>query len=517
MKNALAPMLLINPPVSRPCEPSAGIARLKAALAVSGVRATVLDANLEGLLHMLQAPTVSDDTWTRRARGAVDRHLADMRSGRAFRSASAYSRAVRDLNRLVDRFSAPFDSRVSFVDYSARNLQPVRSVDLLRAAQHPEDNPFYGYYRLRLPEVLEQCAPSWVGISVTYLSQALCAFALIGCVKQLAPGLRIALGGGLITSWLRRPGVRLDFTGLVDALVEGPGEEQLCRLAGADPAFQHADIVPDYESAELDRYLSPGRIIPYSASQGCYWQQCAFCPERAEGAAYLPFPGATAVQHMGELSQRYSPELLHLLDNAISPALLAQLVQAPPGVPWYGFVRVSRELQDLDFCRALRASGCVMLQLGLESGSDRVLEHMGKGITVQDSSRVLHSLHAAGIATYVYLLFGTPWESEHEAQMTLDFTAGHADAIDFLNVAIFNMPTASAQNAAHDLRSFSDADLSLYTDFVHPAGWDRRSVRRFLDHSFKRHSAIAAILRNKPPLFGSNHAPFLTGKNVDVL
>jgi len=36
-------------------------------------------------------------------------------------------------------------------------------------------------------------------------------------------------------------------------------------------------------------------------------------------------------------------------------------------------------------------------------------------------------------------------------------------------------------------------------------------VRRFLDHEFRREPAVAAILRNDPPLFTSNHAPFFTG------
>ena len=111
---------------------------------------------------------------------------------------------------------------------------PCAPQDLLRSAEQPEKNPFFSYYCARLPQLLEEQSPAWIGISVNYLSQALCAFALIGCLKQLDPGVRIVLGGGLITSWMRRPGVRLDFTGLVDALIEGPGEEQLCRLAGAE-------------------------------------------------------------------------------------------------------------------------------------------------------------------------------------------------------------------------------------------------------------------------------------------
>jgi len=504
-------LMLIYPPVSRPCEPPAGIARLCAALKSNGASVTVLDANLEGLLHVLQSPVQSGDTWTRRAVNNTTRHLDDLRSGRAFKDPATYSRVVRDLNRLLEVSSAPFKARISFGDYSAHDLQPVRTADLLRSAEQPEHNPFYNYYRSRLPQMLEELAPDWIGISVTYLSQALCAFALIGFLKQIAPDVRIVLGGGLITSWLRRPGVRLAFPGLVDEMIEGPGEEQVCRLAGVVHVPHATGSVPDYKPFDVDQYLSPGRIIPFSASQGCYWQQCSFCPECAEGSKYHPFPVATVALHVQELCCEYRPALLHLLDNAISPALLAQFSRTPPGAPWYGFARVTAELQDEDFCRALRTSGCVMLQLGVESGSDRVLAEMNKGIVCAEVSRALHFLHAAGIATYVYLLFGTPWETSKEAQQTMDFIVAHAPCIDFINSAVFNMPAVQDTASAHSLRNFSDADLSLYTDFVHPAGWDRKSVRAFLDQNFKRDKKIAQIIKHKPPLFGSNHAPFLVG------
>jgi hypothetical protein len=55
---------------------------------------------------------------------------------------------------------------------------------------------------------------------------------------------------------------------------------------------------------------------------------------------------------------------------------------------------------------------------------------------------------------------------------------------------------------------FYDGDLSLYRNFEHPGGWHRHRVRRFLDAEFKRHEAIAPILRRDPPIFTSNHAPF---------
>jgi hypothetical protein len=59
-----------------------------------------------------------------------------------------------------------------------------------------------------------------------------------------------------------------------------------------------------------------------------------------------------------------------------------------------------------------------------------------------------------------------------------------------------------------ETKSFYEGDLSLYTGFDHPKGWSRPLIRQFLDKEFKRHPAIAPILRRDPPVFTSNHAPF---------
>jgi radical SAM superfamily enzyme YgiQ (UPF0313 family) len=152
-----------------------------------------------------------------------------------------------------------------------------------------------------------------------------------------------------------------------------------------------------------------------------------------------------------------------------------------------------------------------MLKLGLESGNQDVLDSMHKGIDLAMVADALTALKSAGIGTYVYLLFGTPSESIIEARHTLDFIVDHAGAITFLNLAIFNMPVCSQEAATLEVSSFSEGDLSLYTDFVHPHGWDRQAIRRFLDREFKRHPAVADILRRDPPHFTSNHAPFFAG------
>jgi len=500
-------MLLIYPPVAKPSEPPAGIAKLAGALAAHGVPCRVLDANLEGLLHLLDQPGTAADTWTRRAVKGLPKNIAALCDPATYRSLDRYKRAVRDVNRVLAVSGGKSGAVPGLADYQHRHWSPLRSIDLIAAAEHPAQNPYYPWLSKRLPELLSEGHARFIGFSLNYLSQALCTFSMIGYIRKEFPGLKIVLGGGLVTSWMKRPGWKDPFTGLVDHLVAGPGEAPLLSLLGVEEGHG-THFVPDYGALHHDRYLSPGFVLPYSGSSGCYWNKCSFCPETAEDNPYHPVPPQRAMEDIHALVAGTGPVLLHLLDNSISPALMAALATDPPGVPWYGFARIEKALTDLDHCEALKRSGCVMLKLGLESGDQGVLDRLQKGIDLDMASRVLATLKKAGIAAYVYLLFGTPEESETEARKTLEFTVRHADAIGFLNLAVFNMPVCSQEVTAYDRSPFYDGDLSLYTGFTHPRGWDRNVVRRFLDKEFKRHPAVSSIVKNDPPVFTSNHAAF---------
>ncbi|HEY5522767.1 MAG TPA: radical SAM protein [Desulfuromonadaceae bacterium] len=501
-------MLLIFPPLAKACEPPAGIARLAASLKAHGLPCRLLDANLEGQLWLLKQPLTATDTWSRRAfKGRAD-NLAALRDINTYRTPDRYRRAVSDLNRVLALSAAGNGVAIGLADYQHTTLSPLRSADLLAAAQQPEHNPFFSYFSQRLPELLAGIGT--VGFSLNYLSQALTTFAMIGYVRKRYPALRIVVGGGLVTSWMQRPDWSNPFGGLVDHLISGAGEKPLLALLGSAAALKR-HVTPDYTPLPLMEYFSPGIILPYSAGSGCYWNNCSFCPERAEGNTYRPVPVSRVLSDLKLLTEQTGPLLIHLLDNAISPALLHALAENPPGTPWYGFARIDEHLAAPEFCRALKRSGCVMLKLGLESGDQGVLDRMNKGINLGVASRVLNNLREAGIRVYCYLLFGTPGETVVEARRTLEFVVSHHQAITFLNLALFNMPLYGDEAAEFGEQPFYEGDLSLYTAFRHPGDWDRKQVRRFLESEFKRHPAIAAIVRNDPPHFSSNHAPLLCG------
>lgn len=509
-------MLLIYPPAARSTEPPLGIARLAGFLNRNGVPARCLDLCQEGLDYLLGLELDARDTWTRGALRRRSGNRALLRDAAAYAAPDRYRRAVRDLNRALKAASVPFGVETGLADYRDSRRSPLRRSDLLDAAAAYEDSIFFPLFRARIAEALAAFPTRAVGLSVNYLSQALCAFAIVGLVKTVRPDLCVVLGGSLITSWVAQGRLAADerFGGLVDAILPGRGEDGILGILGAPRRVPTAP--PDFGDLVPLDYLAPRRILPYNFSTGCPWQRCSFCPETAEGTRYVGARVGAAAREVGALVARHAPGLLHFTDTEIAPRYLRALAAWPPGVPWYGFARFSPLLTEPAFCRRLAASGCVMLQLGLESADQRVLDALGKGTRLDQIERVLRNLADARIGVFLYVLFGTPAESRDAALRTRDFVAARADRIAFLNVALFNLPVASAEAHHLETRAFYDGDLSLYREFAHPRGWNRDVVRAFVTEEFDAEPAIKTILARTPPVFTSNHAPlFLLATKCD--
>jgi hypothetical protein len=496
-------ILLIYPPVAKPSEPPAGIARLKGFLIRHRIETVCLDVNLEAQLDLLSQDQAAGDRWTQQAISQREEHLRALRNGTAFKTIDHYNRIVRDLNRILQRKETEYITGLA--DCTHQYLSPVRSQDLINCAEKTEKNPFYCYYTHKLIPQIEKIAPDLIGISLNFLSQAFCTFSLIGLIRRLSNHVQIVLGGGLITSWMQNPAWKNPFQEWVDDCVAGPGEKYFINLYGLKETAESAE--PVYTEM-TNGYLSPGNVIPYNASSGCWWRRCLFCPECAEDNVYTPIPHFQVDQELDTVIRCTKPDLIHFLDNALDPSFLEHWIHHERKISWYGYVRFTDQLLDLEYCLQLKKSGCVMLKLGLESGDPNVLEKMQKGILLDHIPVILSNLRQAGIMTYIYLLFGTPYESETEARKTMAFIIKNNREITFINAALFNMPVNSSETLHYRTWPISNGDLSLYVNFHHPRQWTRHNVRIFLDREFRRHPAISAILRRTPKIFTSNHAPF---------
>lgn len=500
-------MLLIYPPSARSCEAPIGIARLASILRKNGEEVASLDLCREGLDYLLGLEVEAEDTWSRRAIGNRWKNLERLGEEKTFRNVPKYRNSVFDLNRALKCLSSPSRVEASLCDYRDLELSPLRRQDLLQSARDFESNVFFPLFSRRIEESLASLPTNTVGISLIYLSQALVGFAIAGYLRAVHPEIRLITGGGLLTSWIRQGSLAREeaWNGLFDAILPGPAEQGFADFLGFP---REPPPLPDYSDFAGLSYLAPRKILPFNFSTGCPWKRCSFCPERAEDSPYSGLHRNAAIGQITTLYESFGPGLIHFTDNEIAPIYLRAIAEGARIPPWYGFARFSPLLADASFCRRLADSGCVMLQLGLESGDQRVLDALGKGTKLEHIDRVLENLRDAGIGTYIYVLFGTPAENQDAALRTRDFVASHESSIDFLNVAIFNLPFASEESKRLRTKPFYEGELSLYRDFDHPAGWNRDEVRRFVARDFESEPSIRKIIQRNPPIFSSSHAPF---------
>lgn len=529
-------ILLIHPPAAKASEPPLGTAILCSSLRSQGLAVDAIDANLEAYLHLLDPEHLetlagpSPSTALRRAIRHVSRSLGQLRSAAGVASFARYQTAVRHLNTALGVCRGEGgDERLTLGDYSHGGLSEFAPADLERLSKGQATTLFAAYFEDQLLPRVGALAPRHIALSVNYRHQVLPAFELAGMLRRRFPHIPVVGGGGMLTSWKKailEQGRRFS---AFSRLVLGPGEQPLAALAKGTVAQAYAlegegdvDFVPDYNWASLDDYLSPVPLLQVSASRGCYWRRCQFCPEAtAPTHPCATFAPEAVPPLLTELSRRYGVSHFHLTDNAIPPAVLRALAGASEemqGLRWHGFVRFEKALRDPALVDGLSAAGCAMLQLGLESGSQQVLDRLGKGTCLEAAAKILKNLRRAGIASYVYVMLGTPGETEADAEQTLHFLEQHAADIGFLNIAIMNLPRESGllreerQGAIKASALWDEAEpLGLYRSFEPAAGWGRAEARRFLKQRLLASPPIKEIVKRTPPIFTSNHAVFFDG------
>lgn len=519
-------VLLLHPPAIKPSGPPLGLAILLGHLRNQGVDASALDANLDAYLYLLDPQRLiahagpEPKTVLRRALKNAPQALSLLKSPAITSSFARYQTAVQHLNTALSVYQGDRqEERLTLGDYNHSRLSEFSPDHLAALAAGDESTLFSNYFRDHLLPTVAARSPRLIALSINYRHQVLPAFELAGMLRRLLPEVTLAAGGGMLTSWktaLLERGFPLP---PFDYVVFGPGEAALSELAlkGSDsPYFLEQStklgFCPDFSGLDPAGYLNPHPVLPVTASRGCYWERCLFCPEAV--APTHPFAASAPAAFpdlLLHLAARWQTRYFHFTDNALPIPLLRALAARQAdlqGFSWYGFARFEPELQEKVLAAGLAKAGCRLLQLGLESGSQRVLDRLGKGTRVEAASAILHNLHRAGIATYVYIMLGTPGETEEDRHQTLTFLEKHAETIGFLNLAIMNLPRGSILTGSDVL---SDAEpFGLYRP-VDDEGDQRRAARRFLKQELLSSSLVRAIVQRTPPLFTSDHAFFFPG------
>jgi len=85
------------------------------------------------------------------------------------------------------------------------------------------------------------------------------------------------------------------------------------------------------------------------------------------------------------------------------------------------FANTRADSIDSDTVKLLKQAGCELLTMGVESGSQEILDKIGKDITLEQVKEAVKIINKAKIQIYAYYVIGLPWETKETIEKTYKF------------------------------------------------------------------------------------------------
>lgn len=289
--------------------------------------------------------------------------------------------------------------------------------------------------------------PDMVAFTVPFPGNLLPALRCGQYIRSNFPGIKTAIGGGYPTTELRSMTDKSIFT-YIDYVVFDDGEKTLADLIygrdttgmataqgyfGSGEKISHTERgCPDFGGLDFGKYFSllevvnpmhrlwgDGRWNKMMLAHGCYWAKCAFCDTSLDYIkCFDPVPAATLVDWMEHVAAVTGSHSFHFVDEAAPPRMLRdisiEILRRGLKFTWWTNIRFEKAYTG-DLCRLMASAGCIAVSGGLEVASDRLLEMIGKGITIEQATIAMRNFYYAGIMVHSYLMYGLPTQTLQES------------------------------------------------------------------------------------------------------
>lgn len=371
------------------------------------------------------------------------------------------------LEDLSDFIVECIDENFGFSRYAERLGRSANSFDELYDELQKEVTYIDKITLQLLAERIGEVQPKLVLISVPFPGNLYSAFRCAQYIKKNYPEIKISMGGGFPNTELRDlKDIRVfdffDFITLDDG--ELPVEllyHHICHSELVSESefkrtfllennkliyksnttkhdYKQSEVgTPDYSDLLLDKYISvieianpmhslwsDGRWNKLTMAHGCYWGKCTFCDISLDYIKiYEPIAAKILVDRMEELIAQTGENGFHFVDEAAPPALMREvaleILKRNLKVTWWTNIRFEKSFTQ-DLCLLLAASGCIAVSGGLEVASDRLLELIKKGVTVEQVAQVTRNFTESGIMVHAYLMYGYPTQTVQETVDSLE-------------------------------------------------------------------------------------------------
>ena len=300
---------------------------------------------------------------------------------------------------------------------------------------------------LTLKEVeneLHKRQPDVVGLTSTTLTYK-SALEIIKVAKKALPNCLTVIGGSHVTFWddkalqecpqldivVRKEGENT-FLELLQKLEAGKSFSDVLGITYREgekivrtpdrPYIEDLDSLPfpAFHLFPLNKFNKYGNIIfPVMTSRGCvYW--CEFCTAvRMFGRKYRMRSPKKVVDEIEFLYKKYGEKQYTFYDDAFTvdqartEEICDEILRRGLKIRWDCETRVDMVTKDL--LQKMRAAGCIAVWYGVEAGSQKVRDAMGKGISTQQTLNTFKWTQEAGLIAVASVILGFPGETKETA------------------------------------------------------------------------------------------------------
>ncbi|SMC71493.1 B12-binding domain-containing radical SAM protein [Polynucleobacter kasalickyi] len=370
------------------------------------------------------------------------------------------------LNDLSDVLRDAVDSRFEFVRYAESLAGSQPTFTPLDEALKAEPNLMDRHLSNLTIDVIRLHQPGLVLLSVPFPGAMYAALRIAQSIKNTDPSIKVALGGGYINTELReitdsrifdyvdfitldsgeRPLLALlehlngkrSRSRLVRTFIRGESDKvELMNWQEPDIPFEEVGTAT-WDGLPLDSYLSlldmlnpmhrlwsDGRWNKLTVAHGCYWKKCSFCDVTLDYISrYETASASLLVDRIEQIIAETGQTGFHFVDEAAPPkilkALAEELIRRKVVISWWGNIRFEKTFTP-ELAQLLAKSGCIAMSGGLEVASNRLLNLMKKGVSVNQVAQVTKGFSDAGILVHAYLMYGFPTQTVQETVDALEY------------------------------------------------------------------------------------------------
>ena len=185
--------------------------------------------------------------------------------------------------------------------------------------------------------------------------------------------------------------------------------------------------IPAFHLLDFGRYsyeILGSRLCLFEINRGCRLN-CSFCNKIMYGeglrtkAKEQIFREVSLAVEKYKVATAYFMDLDFLSDREIASELCDYLIKKKYKLKWVCQTRP--DLLDIEIVKKMKEAGCRIIHLGVEAGSQELLDSVNKGVTVDKIRAAFKMCKTVGLQTLAFCLFGLPGETDAQRRKTFNF------------------------------------------------------------------------------------------------